>query len=85
MDEPVAGYQGCPGSIGPPLPEVVVPESPDGEVSVQAVASVELQEYENDSPSVIVTGPSEPLALISAPIEAKAEIGVPAKKTATIR
>lgn len=41
--EPKLGYQGCAGEIGPPLPEVEMPEVPLGAVSVQAVAPVELQ------------------------------------------
>lgn len=44
VEEPTAGYHGCPGSIGPPLPEVATPESPDGEVIVQEVALEEVQE-----------------------------------------
>ena len=43
---PIAGYQGCPGGIGPPLPAREIPDGPEGEVRVQAVESVELQEYE---------------------------------------
>ena len=85
VEPPTAGYQGCVESIGPPLPVTETPEGPEGEVSVQAVASVESQVYENVSPRVIVTGPSEPLALISVLIAAETDTGVPATKTATIR
>lgn len=66
VGEPRLGYQGWPEEIGPPLPMVEIPESPDGEVSVQAVALEDAQEYEYSAPSVIVIDPSAPLALISA-------------------
>ena len=42
----VDGYQACPGTIGPPTPVSEMPELPVGEVSVQAVAPVEVQLYE---------------------------------------
>jgi hypothetical protein len=39
VDPPTAGYHGWPEGIGPPEPEREIPESPVGEVRVQAVAS----------------------------------------------
>ena len=47
------------------MPLRVEPEG-NGDVIAQTVALVEDHVYMYESPSVIVTGPSEPLALISA-------------------
>jgi hypothetical protein len=40
---PTAGYHGWPEGIGPPEPDREMPESPVGEVRVQAVALPEVQ------------------------------------------
>jgi len=63
---PTAGYQGCPGLIGPSEPARVIPVTPEGDVSWQAVAPEEVQVKFHDSPLKIVTRVSEPLILISA-------------------
>jgi hypothetical protein len=43
VEPPTLGYQGWIGSIGPPDPFKDMPESPVGEVRVQAVALPEVQ------------------------------------------
>ena len=79
------GYHEWPEPIGPPVPESAIPESPVGEVRMQAVLSDEVQLYENWAPSVIVTGPSEPLILISTAAAAETESGIFTENTIAIK
>ena len=62
----------------------VEPEG-NGDVISQTVAPVEDQVYVYESPLLIVTGPSEPLALISTVGAAKTLTGKEIEKTATAR